>query len=151
MGTDQTLAGIIDDPGFQAVARAVRQATVTAQNRRARNDPNAWRDVRYDLLHDLHRTRKVPGTAFIETIMEFISRYNYENARRREITKDLRAAPPNVSDEQLKAFITLVDGRGASLVGALLAAYGTCKEQWEPEEQETSSASESTDETSPEH
>ena len=147
MGTDQRLAGIIDDPGFQAVARAVRQATVTAQNKRARNDPNAWREVRYDLLHDLHRTRKVPGGAFIETVAEFVSRYNYENARRREITKDLKAAPANVSDEELKAFVALVDERGASLVGALLAAYGTCKEQWEPEE-EASSASEPSDDSS---
>jgi hypothetical protein len=144
MGTEQSLAGIIDDPGFKAVARAVRQATVTAQNKRARNDPNAWRDVRYGLLHDLHRTRKVPGTAFIETVTEFVSRYNYENARRREITKDLRAAPANVSDEEFKAFVTLVDEHRASLVGALLAAYGTCKEQWEPEDQEASSAPEPT-------
>ena len=149
MGTDQRLAGIIDDGGFQAVARAVRQVTVTAQNRRARNDPNAWREVRYDLLHDLHRTRKVPGTAFIETVTEFISRYNYENARRRETKGDLRAAPANVSDEELRAFVTLVDERGASLVGALLAAYGTCKEQREPEE-EASSAPESSDESNTE-
>jgi hypothetical protein len=148
MGTDQSLAAIIDDPGFQAVARAVRQATVTAQNRRARNDPNAWREVRYELLHDIHRTRKVPGTAFIEAVTEFISRYNYENARRREMTKDLKTAPANVSVEELKAFTTLVDERGASVVGALLAAYGTCKEQWEPEDQEDASAPEQSDDSS---
>jgi len=134
MGTNSQLMGIIDDPGFDAVARAVRQATVTAQNKRARQDKQAWREVRYELLHDIHRTRKVPGNAFAECVSEFISRYNYENARHREVKKDVKAAPANVSDEELKSFFALVDSHGAAVVGALLAAYGSCKEKWEGED-----------------
>ena len=134
MGTNSQLMGIINDPGFETVARAVRQATVTAQNKRARQDEDAWREVRYELLHDIHRTRKVPGNALVECVSEFISRYNYENARRREVMKNIQAAPANVSDEELKSFLALVDCHGASLVGALLAAYGSCKEKWEGEE-----------------
>lgn len=137
MGTDGKLSQIINDPGFEAVARAVRQATVTAQNRRARRE-DVWREIRYDLLHDLHRTRKVPGHAMVECITEFISHYNRENARRREETKNPKAAPANVSDEELRAFLALIDQHGASLVGALLAAYGSCKEKWEPEDAELS-------------
>jgi hypothetical protein len=133
MGTNEQLLGIIDDAGFEAVARAVRQATVSSQNKRARGD-DVWRDIRYELLHDLHRTRKVPGSAFVECIMEFVSRYNYENARRRETKRDPKAAPASVSDEELKSFIVLVERYGTSLVGALLAAYGSCKEKWEPED-----------------
>jgi hypothetical protein len=133
MGTNEHLLGIIDDSGFEAVARAVRQATVSSQNKRARGD-DVWRDIRYELLHDLHRTRKVPGSAFVECIMEFVSRYNYENARRRETKRDPKAAPASVSDEELKSFIVLVECHGTSLVGALLAAYGSCKEKWEPED-----------------
>lgn len=129
-----TLNEIVNDSGFDAVARAVRQATVTAQNKRARNE-EVWREIRYDLLHDIHRTRKVPGNAFLECISEFISRYNYENARQREITKNPKAAPANVSDEELKSFVALLNQHGASTVGALLAAYGTCKEKWEGDEQ----------------
>ena len=134
MGTNSQLMGIINDPGFEAVARAVRQATVTAQNKRARQDKDAWREVRYELLHDIHRTRKVPGNAFVECVSEFISHYNYENARHREVMKNIQAAPANVSDEELKSFLALVDCHGASVVGALLAAYGSCKEKWEGEE-----------------
>lgn len=134
MGTNVQLVAIIDDPGFDALARAVRQATVTAQNKRARQDKDAWREVRYELLHDIHRTRKVPGDAFVECISEFISRYNYENARHREVKKDIKAAPANVSDEEFKFFAALVDRHGAPVVGALLAAYGSCKEKWEGEE-----------------
>ena len=126
------LSNIISDAGFDAIARAIRQATVTAQNKRARKE-EVWREIRYDLLHDIHRTRQVPGNAFIECIGEFISRYNYENARRREITTNPKAAPANVSDEELKSFVALVGEHGASVVGALLAAYGTCKEKWEGE------------------
>jgi hypothetical protein len=36
----------------------------------------------------------------------------------------------------LKAFLTLVDRHGASVIGALLAAYGSCKEKWEGEDEE---------------
>lgn len=136
MGTNSQLMGIINDPGFEAVARAVRQATVTAQNKRARQDKDAWREVRYELHHDIHRTRKVPGNTFVECVSEFISRYNCENARRREVMKNIQAAPANVSDEELKSFLALVDCHGASVVGALLAAYGSCKEKWEGEEKE---------------
>jgi hypothetical protein len=143
MGTDNRLERIVSDPGFDAVSRAVRQATVTAQNKRARykaklSPEDAWREIRYELLHDIHRTRKVPGTAFIECISEFISRYNYENARRRETKGDPRAAPANVSDEEMKSFLALVDAYGVSTVGALLAAYGSCKEKWEPDDDKES-------------
>jgi len=137
MGTNAQFVAIIDDPGFDAVARAVRQATVTAQNKRARQDKDAWREVRYELLHDIHRTRTVPGNAFLECISEFISRYNYENARRREIKKDVTAAPANVSEVEFRSFAGLVDHHGAQVVGALLAAYGSCKEKWEGEENKT--------------
>ena len=88
------------------------------------------------MLDDLHRTRKVPGDAFVECVTQFISRYNYENARRREMTKNPKAAPANISDEELKSFVGLISRHGAAVVGALLAAYGTCKEKWEPEEDE---------------
>jgi len=135
MGADSHLLEIMNDPGFEAVARAVRQATVTSQNKRARRQ-EVWREIRYELLHDIHRTRKVPGDAFVECITQFLSRYNYENARRREMTKNPKAAPANVSDEELKSFVALISRHGAAVVGALLAAYGTCKEKWEPEEDE---------------
>ncbi len=139
MEANNGLLPILDDPGFEAVARAVRQSTVRAQNRKAREKMGGekeWREVRYDLLHDLHRTRKLPGNAFIERVAEFVSQYNYENARRREVKGDPRSAPANVSDEELKAFVALVDRFRPATVGALLAAYGSCKEKWEGEEPE---------------
>ncbi|MEK7280794.1 MAG: hypothetical protein AAB037_00375 [Chloroflexota bacterium] len=137
MSTSKGLLDIIQEPGFEAMARAVRQATVTAQNKKAREKSGGekvWREVRYELLHDLNRTRKVPGSAFIECVAEFLSRYNYENARHREQTGNLQSAPANVSDEEFRSFVSLVDQYGAPTVGALLAAYGSCKEKWEGDE-----------------
>lgn len=137
MGTNEGLLEIINDAGFESVARAVRESTVKAQHRKVRGKEGgekAWREVRYELLHDIHRTRKTPGNDFIECVSEFISRYNYENARHREETKNMKSAPANVSDEEFKSFISLVSRFGAPTVGALLAAYGSCKEKWEEDE-----------------
>ena len=45
MGADSHLLEIMNDPGFEAVAHAVRQATVTSQNKRARRQ-EVWREIR---------------------------------------------------------------------------------------------------------
>jgi hypothetical protein len=122
------LMEILQDDGFQAVAEAVRRATVNAQALKAMNQD--YREIRYDLLPDLRRTRSVPGSQFIETISEFISRYNVENARRREMNKP---APANVTTDDFMRFMRLVEKHGSAVVGALLCAYGSCREPREPE------------------
>lgn len=120
-------AAILDDDGFRAVAAAVRRATVSAQTLKSRGEDH--REIRYGLLPDLRRARELPTNApFMTAIAEFISLYNAENARRRE-TK--HQAPANVTTEQLLALTRLVDTHGASIIGALLCAYGTCTERRE--------------------
>jgi hypothetical protein len=122
---------ILDDGGFRAVAAAVRRSTVSAQALKARGAPN-YREIRYDLLADIRRKREVPN-ALVERIADFVAQYNYENARRREMNQH---APRNVTTEELRGFTALVEQHGASLVGALLAAYGSCREPREdPPEQ----------------
>jgi hypothetical protein len=132
MGTDNALLPIVHDRGFQAIARAVREVTVRLQNRKARKE-EVWREVRYELLPDLLRTRQLPGNSFVECVMQFASNYNRENSRRRESERNLKAAPANISDEELARFISLVDEHRAPLVGALLAAFGSCKTSGEPD------------------
>ncbi len=125
MGTAPKLTGVLNDVGFQAVATAVRKATVSAQAQKAMGRPD-YREIRYDLLHDLRRKRSLPGIEpLIETVSDFISKYNAENARRREMSK---SAPRNVTTEEFSAFAGLVERYGASTVGALLCAYGSCRE-----------------------
>lgn len=120
---NRSLTRILEDPGFQAVATAVRRATVSAQILKAQKQDH--REIRYGLLHELRRTRELPGNEpFMTTVAEFISLYNAENARRHELR---RPAPRNVTTEELTSFTRLVDEYGASIVGALLCAFGTCR------------------------
>ncbi|MBI3304524.1 MAG: hypothetical protein HYZ72_20875 [Deltaproteobacteria bacterium] len=139
MGIAPKLTEILHDQGFQAVAAAVRRATVNAQAQKAMGKSD-YREIRYDLLHDLRRKRSLPGVApLTETVSEFISKYNVENARRREMRKP---APRNVTTEEFMAFAALIERYGASMVGALLCAYGSCREPREedapePTEDET--------------
>ncbi len=115
---------ILDDPGFQAVAAAVRRATVGAQALKAQGKD--YREIRYELLHDIRRKRSLPkADALIEAVADFVASYNYENARRREMKK---LSSRNVTTEEFHAFTAVVEEHGAALVGALLAAYGSCRE-----------------------
>jgi hypothetical protein len=127
---------ILDDPGFRAVAAAVRRATVSAQAQKSMKQPN-YREIRYDLLPDLRRKRALPGSEpLMEAVADFISKYNQENARRRETLIHLplnRRAPANVTTEQYRSFAALVERHGANTVGALLCAYGSCRDPREPE------------------
>ncbi len=125
MGTAPNVMAILNDTGFQAIATAVRKATVSAQAQKAMKKQD-YREIRYDLLHDLRRKRSLPGGGpFIEGVADFVSKYNAENARRREMGKP---APRNVTTEEFSAFAALIERHGASLVGALLCAYGSCRE-----------------------
>lgn len=125
MGSAPRLGEILNDPGFQAVAAAIRRATVSAQVQKAMGNAD-HREIRYDLLHDLRRKRSLPGTSpLTEAVSDFVSMYNAENARRREMR---RPAPLNVTTEEFASFAGLLEKHSASLVGALLCAYGTCRE-----------------------
>ena len=129
-GMDTNLTEIIDDAGFRAVAAAVRRATVSAQALKAMKRPD-YREIRYDLLPELRRKRSLPGVApLMESVADFVASYNAENARRREIG---RGAPRNLTTEELARFARLVERQGPSLVGALLCAYGSCREPREGE------------------
>ncbi len=141
---------ILEDEGFRAVAAAVRRATVSAQSLKANKRP--YREIRYDLLHDIRRKRSLPeGKELLETVADFIASYNYENARQRELPPgELRwHAPANVTTTEFEKFAALVTQHGGSLVGALLAAYGSCREPredgGEPASSEVGAAGDTTD------
>jgi hypothetical protein len=127
---DANLTEIIDDAGFRAVAAAVRRATVSAQALKAMKRPD-YREIRYGLLPELRRKRSLPGVApLMESVADFVASYNAENARRREMGRE---APRNITTEELARFARLVEQQGPSLVGALLCAYGSCREPREGE------------------
>lgn len=126
MATAPSLRQALDDPGFRAIAGAVRRATVNAQALKAMGRSD-YREIRYDLLPELRRKSSLPGPQpLIEAVSDFIAKYNVENARRREMNK---AAPRNITTDELASFVGLVESSlGAATIGTLLCAYGSCRE-----------------------
>jgi hypothetical protein len=123
------LSSILEDPGFQAVASAIRNATVNAQAHKAMN--REYREIRYDLIPELRRKSSLPGNEpLIQALSDFISKYNIENARRRELGKP---APRNVTTEELEALVRLIETGGAATVGPMLCAYASCRVPKEPD------------------
>jgi hypothetical protein len=124
------LTAVLNDPGFQAVAAAIRSSTVSAQAQKAMNRPD-YREIRYDLLPDLRRKSSLPGNApLIQTLADFISKYNVENARRRELNKQ---APRNITTDEFSSLVALIEDHKASIVGPMLCAFGSCRVSRDPD------------------
>jgi hypothetical protein len=118
------LTPVLNDPGFEAVAAAIRNATVSAQAQKAMNRPD-YREIRYDLLPELRRKSSLPGnTPLIQVLSDFISNYNVENARRRELN---RLAPRNITTDEFSSLVALIETHRAAVVGPMLCAYGSCR------------------------
>ena len=116
---------LIDNAGLRAVAAAIRSATVSAQYLKTQRKDH--REIRYDLLPELRRKRSLPGVApFLEAVAEFVCTYNAESARRLEQGKTSGVA--RVSTEDMESFTgLLLEQKDASVLGALLCAYATCR------------------------
>jgi hypothetical protein len=134
MNNAPRLGAVLDDAGFQAVATAIRNATVNAQAQKAMK--KEYRDIRYDLIPDLRRRSSLPGNEpLIQALSDFISKYNIENARRRELDKP---APRNITTDELSSVVHLIEHHGAATLGPMLCAYGSCRVPRESESAEES-------------
>jgi hypothetical protein len=116
---------IINNAGFKAVAAAIRSATVSAQAMKSAK--KEYREIRYDLLPELRRKRSLPGVGpFLESVSDFVASYNAESARRLEQEK--KTGIKRVTSEDLESFTQLLlEQRDASVLGAMLCAYATCR------------------------
>ena len=124
------LTPVLNDAGFQAVAAAIRSSTVSAQAQKAMNRPD-YREIRYDLLPELRRKSTLPGNEpLIQTLSDFISKYNVENARRRELN---RSAPRNITTDEFSSLVALIEAHKAATVGPMLCAYGSCRLTKDPD------------------
>jgi hypothetical protein len=104
---------IIESPGFQSVARALRNATVYALT-----VPNLRREVRFGIAQKWKQKMKAGNEEFAAAVAEFVQEYNWETAYR------LKSKGHSVTTEELDALVHLIHERKAELVGALLLAYG---------------------------
>lgn len=116
------LKEIIENEGFQNIARAIRRATVNAQYRKALG--TQMFDIHYGLAQDWKRKVKYEDQ-FITALCDFVQKYNAENARHAEQKKENRE---RVSVKDLNNVIDLISVKGSELVGMMLLAYGYAKE-----------------------
>lgn len=112
-GKDYPMTEIIEDDGFQSVARAVRNATVYALS-----VPNMKREVRFGLAQKWKQEIKTGDQEFAAAVAEFVQEYNWETANK------LGGKGHSVSTEELDSLVRLIQEKHAALVGALLLAYG---------------------------
>lgn len=117
---------IIEDHGFQSVARALRNATIYALTL-----PNSKREVRFGIAQKWKQKMKAGDEDLATAIAEFVQSYNWETANQ------LKGKGHVVTTGELDSLMRLIPGR-AELVGALLLAYGYARapkvETGQPEE-----------------
>ena len=125
MATNKPLSEIIENPGFQNVAYAIRHSSVIPQGRKARDQETLY-EVRYALGMDLKRKSTVRDD-FITALADFMQSYNQENSRVLERSNQQMRRDIRTSDVQ--EVVKLVDAHGAEVVANLLVAYGYAREE----------------------
>ncbi len=119
MSTEDKLTPILQSEGFQRIAYAIRQSTVTAQYRKKQGDRRY--DVRYGLGQELARQARYPDK-FIAALSDFLHKYNAENAQ----VMETRGGPyrRSVRTTDIDEIVALIDRHGSETVANLLIAYG---------------------------
>ncbi|MBP8972740.1 MAG: hypothetical protein KBH93_02600 [Anaerolineae bacterium] len=128
MSTEKRLTRILESQGFQNIAYAIRQSTVTAQYRKKQGDRKY--DVRYGLGQELARKARYPES-FIAALSDFLHKYNAENAQ----VMENRSGPyrRSVKTTDIDEIAALIDEFGSETVANLLIAYGYAREPYEAE------------------
>jgi len=127
----KTFSQIVQNPGFQNIAYAIRHSTVVPQGRKAKgNKPSV--EVRYGLGQQLARKATYPQD-FLAEVSQFIHLYNAENAQLRENKRN--PFRKNVTTEDIVALAALVDTFGSKVVCNMLVAYGYAREPFEKGEE----------------
>ena len=122
---------ILNTPGFQHIADAIRSATVSAQYRRSQQDDRTY-EVRYGLGQELMRKAR-HGKEFTIALADFLFLYNAETAREAEKATNKREPSADTtstklrymtSEDDFKEVVELINQYGSELVGSMLVACG---------------------------
>ena len=130
MGSDPKLAPILETPGFQNIAYAIRQSTVTAQWRKKQGDRRY--DVRYGLGQQLARKAHY-ADEFIAELSDFLHKYNAKNAQVMETREGPYRRSVRMSD--IEEIVRLIDEYGSRTICHLLVAYGYARTSREKDQQ----------------
>ena len=119
---DRNLRVALSNPGFQAVAAAIRSSTVGAQGARHSGKPD-HREIRYGLLADIRRAGLSGTRELLETVFSFVHSFNREAARRRT----MGIASMQIRDYELEAFQLLAAQLPAgSPLASILCGIAAC-------------------------
>jgi hypothetical protein len=139
MGHDKKLKPILESPGFQNVAAAIRRSTVIPQYFKGRGDRGPY-DIRYGLGAELLRQAAYPDR-FMQALGEFLHDYNRETA---QVYERYKGHPPvrraAVTTENIQQIAELIDEYGSKTVANLLVAFGYAREPREVEDEATQAA-----------
>ncbi len=123
---------IVEDPGFRAVAGAIRRSTVTEQYHKSQG--NQVFEIEYGLFQDFKRKARFPDQ-FIGALSEFVNTYDAQNARREEQLKGKAGRRRSrLSVAELDSVVELIDHHGSEIVAMLLIAYGSARDPKAPDE-----------------
>lgn len=134
---------IVHSKGFKDIAYAIRQATVTAQYRKANKDKFQVRyDVRYGLGQQLARKANYPAD-FLAELNKFLFEYNAETSQEYEnVTGRYKGVVPDGIRRQMRRRLetNAIDeltqlleefGNDSKLICNMLVAYGYAREPYE--------------------
>lgn len=134
MGHDQKLKPLLDNPGFQNVAAAIRRSTVIPQYFKARGEKGPY-DIRYGLGAELLRQAAYPDR-FVQALSDFLHDYNRETM---QVYERYKGNPPvrraQVTTEDIQQVVALIDQYDSQTVANLLVAFGYAREPREVEEE----------------
>ncbi len=133
MSTDtirsKPMSPIVQNPGFQHIAEAIRRSTVIPQ--RFKNKGERAYEVRYGLADELRRHARYPDK-FLQALSDFIQSYNQENVR--VSVREGKHFRDDVTTDDLKQVIALMDEYNATTVAHLLIAFGYARDSKEKQD-----------------
>ena len=122
LGADGDLESMVGNPGFLAVAAAVRSATFGGQAGRSNGKPD-YRETRYGLFSAIRRAALSGRRELINVVSEFVSSFNREAVNRRA----RGIASMEIQDGERDAFAALVERFPShAAAGALLCGVAGC-------------------------
>ncbi len=119
------LTPILENPGFRAIAEAIRRSTVIPQYQKSQGRESIY-DIRYGLGDNLVRVAP-EKQRFVTELTNFMHLYNRETARLAETRRmQFRKA---ITVEDIEMLIELIDEyQDTELIAGMLVAYGYARD-----------------------
>lgn len=121
---------LVQNPGFQNIADAIRRSTILPQRLKASKGERTY-EIRYGLGNELKQHARYPEK-FLQTLSDFVQSYNLENVRIYE--REHKQYRKDITKEDLEQLISLMDAYDPTTVCRLLVAFGYSRDAREKQE-----------------